>query len=144
VRQFLAGHHLRHADAQAPARLGLAGACAVIGGLQAIQQGHGVAVIIAPGLGQRQAPAVAVEQAHLQVFFQLPQLPRHRRMGGAQALGGGGETARFDDGAQRAQGGEVIHRRQLPEAEPAICGPRQLIKRRRRPCAPAAPASPRC
>jgi hypothetical protein len=60
------------------------------------------------------------------VFFQLPQLPRHRRVGGTQALGSGGETARINDGAQRTQGSEVIHRRAAPGRSPRHAGPASL------------------
>ncbi len=73
--QLLAGDHLRHADAYGATGLRLPGARAVVRFLQAIEQHAGLPVIVAPGFGQRQPPTVAIEQANLQVIFQLPQLP---------------------------------------------------------------------
>jgi len=52
MRQFLAGHDLRHADAYDPTGLRLPGTHAIIRFLQAIQQRCRLAVVVATGFGQ--------------------------------------------------------------------------------------------
>ncbi len=52
----------------------------------------------APGLGEADAAAQAVEELCAQIFLELENLLRERRLGDLAALGGAAETACFRDG----------------------------------------------
>ena len=57
----------------------------------------------APGVGGGDALGAPLQQGHPVVLLQLPDPARDRRLGHAQALGGGGEAAGVGDGDQGAQ-----------------------------------------
>ena len=69
---------------------------------QLLEQGAGVLVEEAPGLGQAQRPA-AFEQGHAELVFELLELPAQRRLGDVQALGGAGEIEGFGERLEIAQ-----------------------------------------
>ena len=93
------GH--RQADAAAPQRRQVAqpGAQRIDIAQDALGHHDG----FARGLGRLQRAGGAVEQAHAQAFFHLPDQHAHRRLRDRQLLGRGAELAQLVDGAEGAQ-----------------------------------------
>ena len=71
----------------------------------------------APGIGQLQAAAHAVEQAHVQLLLQAGDAFADGRLGQVQALTGQGEAARFGNGDKGVEAGQVHGRRLLEVAQ---------------------------
>ena len=75
--------------------------------LQRRQQGLGRAIDLAALVGQGEAGAAALAQAHAQALLQVAHVQADRRAAEAESALRGGETAALDDGLEDAQQADI-------------------------------------
>ncbi len=77
--------------------------------LRCIQRLHAVLQELLAGAGQGQVAGTAQQQGHAQLLFQPLQVEADHRAAQAQAIGGGGQAAGLDHGAEDIEAIEADH-----------------------------------
>jgi len=77
--------------------------------LGGVQRLHAVLQELLASLGQGQVAGTAQQQGHAQLLFQPLQVEADHRAAEAQAVGGGGQAAGLDHGAEDIEAIEADH-----------------------------------
>lgn len=95
--------------AQHTLQLMLVAACGIDRRLCGIQRLHAVLQELLAGIGQGQVAGTAQQQGHAQLLLQPLQVEADHRTAQAQAVGGGGQAAGLDHGAEDIEAIEADH-----------------------------------